>query len=100
MEITAESITVDEESKISAHVGDYEVPSLLQVDESGPLSYEYLATLPPSVKRPLQWHGKYAFLNFCFFAPLMSVGAVVLFLPEAVFPRPSFMKRKRREFDW
>merc|ERR1711974_371337 len=82
MEIAAERISIDEDAKLSAYVGNYEATDLRQEDESG--AYAMYANLPPLVKRPIQWSGKYTFWIFCFFAPAMGIGSLILFLPEHV----------------
>eukprot|EP00928_Gymnodinium_smaydae_P091339 TRINITY_DN75048_c0_g1_i1.p1 TRINITY_DN75048_c0_g1~~TRINITY_DN75048_c0_g1_i1.p1 ORF type:complete len:289 (-),score=26.03 TRINITY_DN75048_c0_g1_i1:176-1042(-) len=98
-EIIAERISLDDSAKAVASVGNYEVTDFLQEDPSG--TYEWLGSLPPLIKRPLQVDGRYAFWNFCFLAPAMAIGSVLLFLPEGTLPKPSFMKPKpSRNFEW
>merc|ERR1711971_921808 len=98
MHIAAEHTSVDEEAKQLAFVGNYEVTDLLQDDTDH--SYERLASLPSLVKAPLRWDGRYAYWNFCFLSLAMSVGTVILWLPDYMVPKPAFMKRGSRRPEW
>mmetsp|Transcript_42944 Transcript_42944/g.79819 ORF Transcript_42944/g.79819 Transcript_42944/m.79819 type:complete len:291 (+) Transcript_42944:87-959(+) len=88
-EITSSTITLDEEAKRAALVGDFEATDLLQEDTAG--EYERLSHLHPLVKQPFQWPGRYAYWNFCVVSLVMGFGSVILFVPKAYLPWPQFM---------
>lgn len=98
--IESEELLLDKVAQKSAYVGNYEPPDLRTDDSTG--TYAFLSGLPPLAKRPLQLDGRYAYWNFCWLALALSIGSVLLWLPEDIAPRPSFLAKEKpaRKFDY
>lgn len=80
----SEELSTDDAAKAAAHIGLHEPAPLVIEDSEGTLNR--LEALPPWLKSPLQWHGRWFCRYFGNLSLAMGITSVLVWLPPDFFP--------------
>lgn len=84
----SEELSTDDAAKAAVHIGLHEPAALMVDDSEGALNR--LEGLPPWLKSPLQWHGRWFCRYFGNLSLAMGITSVLVWLPPDSFPSFSF----------